>query len=351
MDSSDMQVHQLTEQSRAMDAEIRAGLRNVLSRDLDEDASARGAAAELLEVARPHQLQMQWVARYLKAGLKARHAVSFRGKVVEQSELSALGARTPNWALNDKAIAYKFIDELGYSRPWTRGKVVGLKYIEPVSRTVVKPAAGAASLGVYLIFAPDKIRHAKDGMVFSSWGEAREHAADLLRNRKLKRDSWIQEEMILEEADSETPASDLKFFSFYGEVAFIIEIRRTADEPISADFFSPDGSRLKNSPFSWSVPRFREGRGVQEDEVSTVEEISSAIPYPYMRIDMLRGSEGLVFGEFTPRPGSAGRVKPGWDRRLGEAWVLAEHRLREDLLRGRDFDAFKSVTGGPEGNR
>lgn len=346
MSSNDARVHRVVEQSRAMDAEMRALLRKVFSGDLDENVTAREAATELLRVARPHQLQMPMVTKYLKAGLKAQHALSFRGKLVEQSELSALRVRTPNWALNDKSIAYKFIDQLGYARPWSRGRPVGFDDIRPVDRTVVKPANGAGSLGVYLAFGPEKIRHAKDGEMFFSWEKVREHASLLLRNSRLKKDSWIQEEMILEESNSETAASDLKFYSFYGEVAFVTEVRRTEGEPAVFDFFSPDGDRLKNAPFSWEFPRFREGKGVQEHEVRAVEEISSAIPYPYMRIDMLRGSEGLVFGEFTPRPGSAGRVKPGWDRRLGEAWVLAEHRLRQDLLAGRDFRAFKSVTGG-----
>jgi len=57
---------------------------------------------------------------------------------------------------------------------------------------------------------------------------------------------------------------------------------------------------------------------------------------------MLNGHDGLVFGEATPRPGSYHLFKTEYDRKLGEAYKMAEARLTRDLLNGKKFDEFTS---------
>jgi hypothetical protein len=64
---------------------------------------------------------------------------------------------------------------------------------------------------------------------------------------------------------------------------------------------------------------------------------------------MLRGEDGLVLGEFTPRPGKYEDFTPAWDRSMGEAWVRADSRLTEDLLGGKGFAAFVQSTGAVQG--
>lgn len=60
-----------------------------------------------------------------------------------------------------------------------------------------------------------------------------------------------------------------------------------------------------------------------------------------MRIDFLKSKNGMVFGEFTPRPGGYEQFNDEIDRWLGEYFLKAEGRLVIDLLNGKNFDYYK----------
>jgi hypothetical protein len=86
------------------------------------------------------------------------------------------------------------------------------------------------------------------------------------------------------------------------------------------------------------------GYGIQDSEIALAERISREIPAPFMRIDFLRSPDGLVFGEFTRRPGSYGKFSVKFDRWLGDMFLSAEARLFDDALAGQKFPLFESVT-------
>ncbi len=71
------------------------------------------------------------------------------------------------------------------------------------------------------------------------------------------------------------------------------------------------------------------GLGVTEEEVKMAEQISKKIPAPFIRIDFLRGEDGLVFGEFTPKPGNYDEFDDETDRILGDYFLKAETKLIE----------------------
>lgn len=85
------------------------------------------------------------------------------------------------------------------------------------------------------------------------------------------------------------------------------------------------------------------GKGFTQQELAQVNEISRQIPSPFMRIDFLRGENGLVFGEFTPKPGNYDEFEETIDRWLGDCFLGAENRLVTDMLQGKKFDAFSDI--------
>jgi hypothetical protein len=149
------------------------------------------------------------------------------------------------------------------------------------------------------------------------------------------RDAWMLEELIMEDPTGGLSARNLKFYTFYGEVLFVQETRHEPERGVT--FWSPQGKSI-------STGRYDElnfsGIGVTEAQLQMVQKISLEIPCPFMRIDMLLSNQGLVFGEFTPRPGKFQEFNAEWDRRMAESWVCAEGRIVYDLIAGKQFRAF-----------
>ena len=211
---------------------------------------------------------------------------------------------------------------------------------------MIKPVHGTGAKGCYLIYQDDYVVHVRDGLVLRSIDELATHAAQLMRPAENSRahpvsDKWMIEELVLEDPDNLTPGRDLKFYTFYGEVLMILEIVRNQG-PNQYCYWSADGTRI-DQPGSWDRQQFP-GDGVTREQVAEVERISREIPSPFMRIDMLKGQNELVFGEFTPSTGEYELFNEEFDRILGEAWVRAESRLLQDMLRGKRFDAFLAAT-------
>lgn len=297
---------------------------------------------QLLAVASPHHVRDVMLHRMRQEKMYVGRGLSFMGSVVAKTEVGRLGGRLPGWPLSNKQRAFEFIDLLGVRRPSTPGAPTPFDDLELTPGTVVKPARGSGSLGCYLVFAEDVVVHVKDGKHLSGREEIQRHARWVLRDKSsatsASQDLWSVEELVLHDTAAHQPAIDLKFWTFYGKVAFISEINRHPET--RWDFWSPDGQRIE-PPGGWKATRY-EGVGVKPEHVELVERISLEIPYPFMRIDMLLGEDELVFGEFTPRPGSSNVLTPQWDRRLGEMWGLAENRLQQDLIAGKEFSAYKT---------
>lgn len=303
-------------------------------------AEHREQLRQLLDVASPHHVRDVLLHRMRREKMFVGRSLSFMGSLVAKTEVSRLGGALPGWSLNNKQQAFEFLDILDIRRPASPGAPRPFAELALTPGTVVKPAAGSGSMGCYLVHAEDEVVHVKDGKRFSTREALTDHAFSVLKDRSsatsATKDQWIVEELILRDAEARQPAIDLKFWTFYGKVAFVSEINR---HPTTRwDFWNRSGERIE-PPGGWKVTLHR-GQGIRPEHVELVERLSLEIPYPFMRIDMLHGEDGLVFGEFTPRPGSANVLTDQWDRHLGEMWGLAENRLQQDMLQGKSFAAY-----------
>lgn len=297
----------------------------------------------LLDQASPHHVPHTVLRRIERQGLSVRRGLSFSAEMIKMSEARSLGVLRPSWALDAKNSAYALLDNLGVRRPDSDAKTYRFdEILETKSPGVVKATRSTGSRGCYLIFSENKIIHARDNIVFNSIEAFHTHARRLMSGeisgRKLP-DSWMTEELILEDKDKLTPARDFKFYCFYGEIVLMQESRRLPSLEVA--FWNEENEttttgRYEDSSF--------EGVGIQPGHMEIVRAISEAIPHPFMRIDMLHGNDGLVFGEFTPRPGDFDEFNGYWDRLMGEAWTRAESRLLKDVLSGKKFDHYLDAT-------
>lgn len=274
--------------------------------------------------------------------VRVGRGLSFQRYMVEDSEIRKMRLKSLSWALNRKSVATRFADELGVRRPRSSSGYCRFDELEWQVPGVLKARSSTGSRGCYLMFAEDDIVHVRDGKRFPSREAMENHARRLMdpANRRRLPDSWIVEELILEDPLAKIPARDLKFYSFYGEIQFVLEVIRDGNDSVYS-FKTPEGEAIR--PGDWDY-RYFDGEGADAQSFELAAQISREIPHPYMRIDMLRGQDEVVFGEFTPRPGGFHQFSPKWDRRLGEAWARANDRLQEDLLRGKTFEAFLKAT-------
>lgn len=291
----------------------------------------------------PQHLTHHLLRRLERHKIRVRGGASFHRYMVEDSEIRKLKLNSLSWRLNRKTTAYRFVDSLGVRRPRTDLEPSSFDDVQWQYPGVLKAVSGTGGRGAYLLLAEDEIVHVHDEKRLASHAELRQHVRRLMGPRTKRRlpDQWIMEELILEDRIHRTPARDIKFFSFYGEVLFVLEVRRRGRDSLYS-FTEPDGSPIKPKVNNYT---YFEGAGASADDLKLASRISESIPHPFMRIDMLKGAEGLVFGEFTPRPGAFHQYTAEWDRRMGEAWLRAEDRLQFDLLSGKRFESFLSTTG------
>lgn len=140
---------------------------------------------------------------------------------------------------------------------------------------------------------------------------------------------------------SEPLPDDIKIYTFYGEVAYVM-IRRM---PVHADvtlgrsrMITATGEHLdvvqRFRPSDASVPVPKQLPLM----VDTAVALSQAVPLPFIRVDLYAdGEDGVFLGELTPLPGNSQTFTPEWDRRLGEMYDQAEARLQVDLTSGRPY--------------
>lgn len=233
------------------------------------------------------------------------------------------------------------MDEISVRRPKTDEKVYKFSELEkPQSPVVIKPIRSTGSLGVYLYFDEKNIFSARDGIYLSSWKELKEDVNKILDKWKsgqwtgFTKDEWMVEELILDEKESTTPPSDLKFYVFYGEVQIVLETTRLHK---GFCFWDADRNMIDTGKNGKGM---YEGKGFTQEQLEIVKKASLRIPTPYLRMDMLNGHDGIVFGEATPRPGQYERFNDEYDQLLGEAYRRAEARLNHDLLNGKKFEEF-----------
>lgn len=264
----------------------------------------------------------------------------FRTSVALRTRMSRVsGIKRPEFLVNNKLAAYKFVDLLGVRRPKVFGEPCPHKELEPMGGIVIKPAQGEATIGVFLVYSEREIYEPKRGVRLSSWGDMLARMETLLARKQVKRDAWLKEELILGDCVQQTPADDLKFLCFYGKVALVREIVRL---PKTRDcWWTGEGKKVVTGQVLSKDGEILEGRGFTASQLELARRVSLAIPAPFMRIDFLRCGDELVFGEFTPRPGSFAKFDDETNRYLGDYYLDAEARLTRDLLNDKKFDEFR----------
>lgn len=308
----------------------------------DELPDWRAETQAVLDVVSPHHLPHHLVRRIERHDLKITRGLSFKSLMIQESESRRLNLTSPAWLLDGKLAGYQFIDELNIRRPNNDLQTYRFAKLPTMIPAVVKPRQSTGSNGCYLVYSSSSIVHVKDGVQFSSWTEMAAHAESLMNslNTRALPDRWFIEELIVEDQRTSTPAKDLKFFCFYDEVVFTLEVRRYGGQA-EYSFRLPDNTPIV--PGDWDYDYF-EGDGATLEQLELATQISSQIPHPFCRIDMLKGETELVFGEITPRPGAYHRFYPEWDRTMGEAWARAQNQLQIDLLSGKRFEPLQRAT-------
>lgn len=295
---------------------------------------------KLSHVVKKEYLSHGFIKHFERRKIKLNNAFSFKEIMAEKSQLRNYKFREYSWKLDKKTNAYPFMQDIGLRTPKTDSNTYKLSDIdEPTSPTVIKPIQSTGSAGVYLIFDKNVILSAREGTYLNSWDELQADAINRLDNWEkgksgsILKDEWMIEELVLSAPNSTIPPSDLKFYCFYGEVVLVLETNR-----LHKKFCFWDANMNLINPFTNYEPY--EGKGFTQEHINLVAEASSKIPAPYIRMDMLNGHDGLVFGEATPRPGGYHLFNNEYDRILGQAYQTAEARLTRDLLHGKKFDEF-----------
>jgi len=279
--------------------------------------------------------------------LNITNTISFQNIIVQNAEIKRLGNPYYAQLLDKKLIAYKFADKVNFRRPYTDPKIYKFSELEPQNGPVViKPTSATGSMGVYLIYNENRILSARDGKFLSSWEELVNDVKakmdeDKNRVRKyFRKDEWIIEELIVDPTNPECP-TDLKFHIFYGENVLVQEVIR--DGKNKYQFWDANNEKVFTGKLDSEDQIYNNAKGFNKKDLDEIIRFSLEIPVPFMRIDMLKGDNELVFGEATYYPGGFETFNPEWDRKLGEAYVNAEARLKRDLLNGKEFKHFKSI--------
>lgn len=338
-------VADLVARQKKLDREIKKQLRDLLVDEWSQRRTSEHAEAleTLLGIARPEHIHGWWLTRrWISAGFTMPSVFSYKRSLLARQEFARTDTKERIWLLDDPERSRAFFEAFNVAVPEVYAMDVSIGEIDARAPAVVKPVGAAGSRGVYLVHAEDRIFYPQDGTWLSSREEMLAHATLLLQKKKVPKDRFMCEELILDRTsspDAPRPATDLKFYAFYGQIELVLEIEREPE--VLYDYRDATGKRVR--PFLRRGQKTFEGSGFNEEDLEVARRLSAAIPYPFCRIDLLRGQDGVVGGEFTPTPGSAAIVRGQWDRKWGKAWHDADARLRTDLLDGKPFSTFAEI--------
>jgi TupA-like ATPgrasp len=270
--------------------------------------------------------------------INLKNASSFRASITLRVRKKQLGSIMPEWILDKKRNAYTFIDALGVKRPKINAQTYSLEEIPEQNEIVIKPSEGAGSRGVYLVYDANTIQDVKRVQLLNSFQKLKENMKKDLESKAVLKDEWLVEQLILEDRQKKLPGRDLKFYCFYGKVGLILEIVRFPE--LKYCWWTAEGKRISTGKYD---DELFHGQGASNEEIALASSISKEIPAPFIRIDFLRSEEGLVFGEFTPKPGNYDEFDKATDQWLGDYFLDAENRLMQDLLQGKQFAYFNRL--------
>ncbi|MCC5809420.1 MAG: hypothetical protein JJU06_03520 [Ectothiorhodospiraceae bacterium] len=301
---------------------------------------------ELMALLGPDAVTEQLVRKASGAQLPLAGLASFRRSLSMRSRGRSLTGLSQEWPLNNKVKAYRFAELCGVPFPRTlqAGSSVDALAHDAMTPVVIKPEQGAGANGVYLVFDQHRIRDVARRQWLESWSEMIAAMRARLESGRLRKDSWIVEQLVLEDTSSGVPGRDLKFYCFYGEVGLVLEVKR--DDGLQ--YCEWDGQGREVFSGKYDHVRFS-GEGVTPEQLALASRMSAEIPAPFLRLDFLRSElapAGMVFGEVTPRPGNYHAFNDEVDRVLGELYLAAEARLLHDLVaRKKVFTVYDQALG------
>lgn len=262
---------------------------------------------------------------------------SFKELVFLEARKSFREPRYSAWLLDVKTNAYQFADALGYKTPILENNPVPAAELALEPETVVKPLTGVMSRGVILI-GHDKIIDLANNKLLSGTAQIKSTMSKLLEEGLIKKDEWIREKLMYSDIDASQPARDLKFYTFYGKVKLVLETIRV--NGVTRCWYDQSLNRINTGKYPKNLFA---GNGIPLDYFRAAQEIGLSIPAPFVRIDFLASSQGIVLNEITPKPGGSNQFSPNIDQTLGESLIAADSRLKRDLLQGKTFDAFNRI--------
>jgi hypothetical protein len=266
------------------------------------------------------------------------NVASFGTSVVLNTRKAQLRGVT-SYELARKDLAYQFAKEIGCPIPLNADTVVPSAAIKPQEHIVIKPLSQANSKGAYMVQQADDILDLGRRKPLQDWTELEAGLREDLEKGTVTEDKWIVQELIYEDAERTQPARDLKFYCFYGEVALILEICRFPEKQ-----FCWWNAKLEQIETGLYEDKRFTGAGVTPEQIKFAASMSAKIPTPFIRIDFLKGWQGLVFCEFAALfPGEYHGLTDSIDTWLGNCFLDAEGRLMEDLLKGKRFEEYLRV--------
>lgn len=288
------------------------------------------------------RLRRRIIHEYRSAWTRQLRSPSFTYKSLEmqrvRTRMRELGTKDPAYLINDKDDAHQWARELGLRAPRLYALLPSIDSVDwpgLPDDVVLKPRRGTSGRGVHLL--------RREG---TRWRELVSQRLlspeDIIAGyRLLEGGGGVSREVLLEElvADPrcpDAPSPDYKVMTFYGAVGLIEVKRRPRDAPHDASWkvFDPDWHSLQN-PFNDYQTDESIRPPVHADAVlELASRISTAVPRPYLRVDLYEDATGPLLGEVTPEPGGHLDVRPDVDAHLGELWEQAEARLRVRLARG-----------------
>lgn len=266
-----------------------------------------------------------------------RPAASFRNQIHLESRKAFRSPNYTAWLLDIKTNTYQFANLLGLNTPALELKAVPLAQLPLEYGTVVKPLTGVMSQGVYLI-DQDRIIDLPNNQLIGSIDDLRASMQSKLDSGQVRTDHWIRERLIRSDHAPHEPARDLKFYSFYGRVHLALETVRSPE--VVRCWYDISQNRIDTGKYTNNL---FPGNGIPAEYFEVAELISSRVPAPFARIDLLASPDGPVVNEITPKPGGSHLFADSVDAKLGDWLAAADARLRIDLLNGKQFSEFHTI--------
>lgn len=210
---------------------------------------------------------------------------------------------------------------------------------------VLKPVVSSDSRGAFYLFR-DTIYSISKSSFLAGLDDLERSARLEVGDVAVDSGEWQVQDMV---TYGDEPATDLKFYCFYGRIGTVLEVSRypALNYAYFDEHLKPISFRLDERSTSFQAhPSVIPGLGVSDSHLADVARLSLSIPVPFMRIDFLNSDEGLVFCEFSSAPGMSHSLSPDHNRRLGRMYHEAEMRLVGDLLAGKKFSVYHEFMDG-----